>query len=89
MNARLLLIGCGARKLHYPAPAADLYTGALLRAVAPGADAVIEIHAGAEYVRLLRTLDLQLEIADPLAGLEIGRRLQWYATAARTRGGVA
>jgi len=52
---------------------------AVLRAAPP--DAVVEVHAGAEYVRVIRALDLEMEITDPLAGLMIGRRLQWYARA--------
>lgn len=37
---------------------------------------VIELHAGAEYIRYL---DLrQYRITNPVQGLSIGRRLQWY-----------
>lgn len=43
---QLILVGCGARKLAYPAPAQDLYTGALFRA----ARAYAEAHAAAWYI---------------------------------------
>lgn len=36
---RVLIVGCGARKLPHPAPAADLYTGPLFRAARAYADA--------------------------------------------------
>ncbi len=57
---------------------------AILRVAPPGA--VVEVHAGADYVHVIRALDLELEITEPLAGLMIGRRLQWYA---RAKGGAA
>ncbi len=43
---RLILVGCGARKLPHAAPAKDLYTGSLFRA----ARAYAETHADAWYI---------------------------------------
>jgi hypothetical protein len=42
---------------------------------------VFEVHAGDAYVRPLRVAlgPIALDIIEPLAGLGIGRRLQWYA----------
>jgi hypothetical protein len=44
---------------------------------------VFEVHAGDGYARPLRHVlgRIALDITEPLAGLGIGRRLQWYATA--------
>jgi|GWRWMinimDraft_1066009.scaffolds.fasta_scaffold00283_6 hypothetical protein len=38
----------------------------------------IEVHAGLPYVELLRSLS-PVPVSSPLAGLSIGRRLNWYA----------
>jgi hypothetical protein len=45
----------------------------------------IEVHAGLPYVELLRSLS-PVPVSSPLAGLSIGRRLNWYA---QQKGGVA
>lgn len=44
---------------------------------------VFEVHAGNTYARPLRDAlaPIALDILEPLAGLGIGRRLQWYITA--------
>jgi hypothetical protein len=48
---------------------------------------VFEIHAGDGYARPLRVAlaPIALDIIEPLAGLGIGHRLQWYATGGDAR----
>lgn len=42
---------------------------------------MFEVHAGDSYVRPLKNAlaPIALDIIEPLAGLGIGHRLQWYA----------
>jgi hypothetical protein len=66
--------------------ARDAWAGRVARALyyrGFGGWGVFEIHAGDGYARLLRVTlaPIALDILEPLAGLGIGHRLRWYATA--------